>query len=780
MRSATSGTFQQWQELATNGQMHGRDRPVGRVTLSDNALITLQSDRAGPWRQLQHRIASDLHERELEAVQSIAISRDLGNDTASCTITFSNNDPNYRQPDGVDTLGRPGWVTPTRGETSPIHRPSVYNGYLDPGQEPYLTEWGYEQNAWHNALLPNRLLRTYQGYGSDNFDQYNQYLNFRDPAFVPAWLDTKLVITGTWLIDTVSMSVDGKIVVQCRDLGKLLLEQLCYPPMLPLSRFPLVYCPAIPPRAASGGVIGTNVIRSHSAAHELHMPRLFANGIFGHNTADAFDGRPGTYYLGHGYPSGNSDYFKEWIQGSCGGNKVNKISMNIVKTGYFMYVSVMEHGAWQGGSVIPYSHGSSHDHHANIPYVMTLPIGAEQVTFDLPRTYDADMIRFTFSNMQPFNLGFDGQAGSQYYPNRVGIREIQAGYAEPYNPAVVGTVGQPGSISDWSEAIKELVGWAGFTAPVDRTPRGDQLTGTLLPADPLLGTAIDGVPLRVWGDFEVLGAGPILCTLGDYFLNKTFMECCKLISDFLGCVFFVDEWGGIVFRFPNLFSGGNFITDPTAPGSEGPYKKREWPIEFHEEVNLLGYTVVLDDSQLRSEVVVVGTNPDVTTNQPLAAGTVLSSVSTITGTSTVSGAIDFTSVLGGQTRMFMVPGDATKLFYTKLECQRMAELIGIKLLFSYRKGSAQILGHPGLQLDDQVRIFERVTNEYNVHYVSAISSNMDLVSGAYTMDVTTYWLGTDPDTDWFLKADGLTPAVRDLPGILDRLGTTGYASAPAP
>jgi hypothetical protein len=163
---------------------------------------------------------------------------------------------------------------------------------------------------------------------------------------------------------------------------------------------------------------------------------------------------------------------------------------------------------------------------------------------------------------------------------------------------------------------------------------------------------------------------------------------------------------------------------------------------------------------------VVGTNPDTTSSAPLAAGVVL-------GTNPVNGqtsAVNFTNVLGGQYRLFLVPGSQTAGFKTLEECQRMAELIGLKILQSYRKGSAQILGHPGLQLDDQVRIFERVTNEYNVHYVSSISSRMDMETGEYLMDVTTHWLGDDPDKDWFLDHVSLTPAVKNIPAILKRIG----------
>ena len=99
----------------------------------------------------------------------------------------------------------------------------------------------------------------------------------------------------------------------------------------------------------------------------------------------------------------------------------------------------------------------------------------------------------------------------------------------------------------------------------------------------------------------------------------------------------------------------------------------------------------------------------------------------------------------------------------------MAELIGMKILFSYRKGTAKIIANPYLQLDDQVRIYERITNEFNVHYVSGISSRMDLETGEYTMDVTTHWLGQDPSTDWFVDYLQLSPAVRNLPAVLKRL-----------
>jgi hypothetical protein len=100
----------------------------------------------------------------------------------------------------------------------------------------------------------------------------------------------------------------------------------------------------------------------------------------------------------------------------------------------------------------------------------------------------------------------------------------------------------------------------------------------------------------------------------------------------------------------------------------------------------------------------------------------------------------------------------------------MAELTALFILFTYRQGSLSAPCHPGLQIDDQIRIYERITNETYIHYVSSIDTHMDLESGEYTMKCQTHWLGNDPDTDWFVNKQNLTPAVKQLPAIVKRIG----------
>lgn len=809
MRDPSSPQFQEWNRLAATGDMTGRNRPVGRVTISKQSLRSIQSNRPGPWR---YSLFQGSDPEIPNVLRSITINRSLGDDAATCTIVMSND---YMQhyaysPQGIDTgIGRPGYLTFNRGDNSPMKQKSIYNQFVtgEPGvtqfqgfehdengnriagglqSEPFPTEWGYPRagsgdsndQMYYERLIPNRLVRTFQGYGSDNMDDNGQMISVHEEGYVHPRDDTKLVVTGHWLIDSVEFSADGQITVQCRDLAKVLLEQVVYPPLIPLSRFPLVYCPETPPSGEKGG-ISQNLAQGYDASsndvrHEKNK------ALWGHRPSHAFDGHPGSFWISTGNKVPSADYSFEWIQTRVANNTINEVLLTlnngITGTGPVCYVSVMENGVWQGSETVPYNPnaGPSYPNGANIPYVLRTTVGSEtEHVIKLPRAYKAQKVRVCFTNLPHIGPRTGpNQIGTFHY--RASVREFKVRYNKP-DTYKAGTIGQPQYISDWSQAVKELCAWAGLTWPTDHNVATGVHEPTPIRADPLIGVGINGEDLRVWGDFEVLGAGPVECTPSEFFLNKSFKECINLIRDFLGCIFFIDESGGAQFRFPNLFTGGNFVVEPPTGSAvqdehsvriEPPYLKKTWPIEFHENANLLSYSVSINDSQVRSEILVVGTNPDTNSAAPLAAGVVLGNNSTSGTTS----AVNFTNVLGGQYRLFLVPGSASAGFKTVEECQRMAELIGLKILHSYRKGTAQIMGHPGLQLDDQVRIFERVTNEYNVHYVSGINSKMDIESGEYLMEVTTHWLGDDPDRDWFLDHVQLTPAVKNLPALLKRIG----------
>lgn len=768
--------------------MAGDRRPQGRITVSKNTVRGhLSQSRGGIWRNV---LFQSPHDREPHViVKSIQINRTIDDDAASCTIVLVNDDPMSTAPQGLDTSGRPGYWTPGRGVDKPAVRQKSAFDAVDPDGE-YPTDWQYPAQDEHglentttegdlrkrfdakflkNLFLPNRVVKTWQGYGSLNLDENGEQRLPDDPLYVNCREDELLNLTGVWLINRVSISQDGYITLECSDLGKLLIKQIVYPPMLPMDRFPLVYCPIHEESGEKGG-LGKDISGGYISCSNDPWYGKGAS-VYGHRPQHAFDGRPDSYWLSVGNSGPTRDYSFEWIQTPTGGNEINEVVLNLIGGNYVIFVSVMENGSWQGSEVVPYNPNASaaHPNGANIKYVSRVtasnlpkdPLGGPGYSvIKLPRTFKADQVRVCFTNLWDSNLG--------PYQYRAGVREFRVRWNRPdtYEPS---NRGKAGAIDSWADAVKELLGWSGFTW------YANPLYYPNVPPDPLLGRdRATGVPLRIWGDFERVPA-PKECSAPDQFLNKSFMEAINTIKDWLGCIFFIDESGGAVFRLPNIYDGGNFVHDPTAT-TDRLFLRRQWPIEFHENANLVDYTLVFDDSELRSEILVIGGFPDqvgsTEANSPVLGGVLLQEGVAGLDDSDPTTEIDFKEILAGQYRLMVPPSENTKGFTTEEECQRMAELTALFILFTYRRGQLSAPCHPGLQLDDQIRVFNRVTNETNVQYVSGISTMMDLDEGVYTMDLDVHWLGGDPDSDWFFDRYNVTPAMLSYPSVLKRLGTT--------
>jgi hypothetical protein len=80
-------------------------------------------------------------------------------------------------------------------------------------------------------------------------------------------------------------------------------------------------------------------------------------------------------------------------------------------------------------------------------------------------------------------------------------------------------------------------------------------------------------------------------------------------------------------------------------------------------------------------------------------------------------------------------------------------------MFHYKRSRVTIPGYPKIQVDDQIRIYERVTSETYYHYVTGITSNYDADTREWTYTLDTHWLGTNPSTDWkprFTELRGVT------------------------
>lgn len=147
--------------------------------------------------------------KELPNVKEVQWQRNIDSDVAECTITFFNTAPLGLGELPTRDLDAPGFYTYSRGDTS------------------FASRWGQKKNEWSKMLMPDNLLRTYEGYG------------YTDG--VPPERDLRLVLTGVWMIDTVTHQHDGTLSVTCRDLGRLLLDQIVFPPVIPSDFYPLSF-----------------------------------------------------------------------------------------------------------------------------------------------------------------------------------------------------------------------------------------------------------------------------------------------------------------------------------------------------------------------------------------------------------------------------------------------------------------------------------------------------------------------------------------------------------
>ena len=90
--------------------------------------------------------------RELRNVRSVSWTRALSQDVADCTITLKNTEltpiGNAEEVSHTGDFDMPGYMTYNRGETD--------------------NPWGFTADTgWSGVLVPDRLIRTYEGYGSD-------------------------------------------------------------------------------------------------------------------------------------------------------------------------------------------------------------------------------------------------------------------------------------------------------------------------------------------------------------------------------------------------------------------------------------------------------------------------------------------------------------------------------------------------------------------------------------------------------------------------------------
>ena len=766
-----------------SGEFVGNNFPNCRATISRHVLKK---------RDTYHTVLFDQGGQgtEIPNISRVNIDRRIDSDAASMTMVIKN----FTRPFANDNLdrthtgqvpGSPGVQAPSRRKLKDLGRPGVYTfrrgvAVDSDGNNP----WGHNETGWVDMFIPNRVIRTYQGYGTSGANRPED--------------DSRLTLTGVWIIDQVEFNSAGDIALTCRDLAKLLIEQRLYPPIVPVAKYPLEFCAdgtKIAPvqsdnKARSPGSVGLRASSTYWVGND---------DICGHHFTDAFDGDLGTWWLSAGSSESNTGAV-EWIQSFLGPESftgvtpIKRIRFYLLGATRVVYISVYGsamgvedlpgNNGWMGDEIIPYEPvAGDRDNGADIPYVLriTPPLsnGGRWVEVDLPERVQAQAVRLTFTSMSY-------TTGPQY--GCAGIVPTSLAHALtldpfPYKAAVAAfeiydisdqEVPTEGNIGDYTDIIKVLAAWAGFYWPRsgggfwfigpsgNRVYTASQQTamdfaaafgtswGVADDVDKTLFNWSDGAATgRVWGDFMYSGAYPVdpWCIEPSFWDNKSVMDGINQIREILGFTFFVDSTGGIQWRPPNIWRTGNYVL---GQGYQGGYSVRT----VSEKNVLADYGVTLDDSALRSDIIVVSADdPDLhgAYSPGFAAGE-----------SEGGTAISDLSLLAGQKRVMLVteyPFGEAGDDYARAQIDKFAYLISLWIHWTYRKSAFRIPGSPGFEPDDQVRIYERTTSETYVHYIEGMTSSMDLETGTWWMDVSTHWLGNGPSKEWMFQAKDMNPAL---------------------
>lgn len=636
-------------------------------------------------------------ETSIPNVQNIHIERSVDTDAASATITISNqwmiNNTGFNTVDQrPEQLGQPGYFTPTRGD----ELRNVVGRRRYTGSQHAFARWWQRENEWNQVLVPNALLRTYQGYGG------------HDKTREEAIEDGNLVQTGVWMVDRVRVGTDGQLTLECRDVLKLLLDQQLYPPLMPTWKYPLQYCRWRWENKKFRIKLRDEVFNQSKRLkyRDSSVDRWYgANSVLhGHKGTDAVDGDLESFWLGEGNSHPSRPFAVNWIEFDCD-EEINIVEIHPWRGPYTVYISIMEDGEWEGfpGVTVPYEHepligNQLHvvDTGADIPWVHKQSIGPDGATaIKLKRKFRAQRVRLTFRDLKYT------QWGRWHY--RAGVRhaKVYLSYKEAVYEEETRLIKTQGNYKDYSDIVKELLLWGGFwlyPAAQSGLPPG-YLIGNQQPS--------------VYGNIESTGAWAEECLPQENFDKRPIIDAIHSIKDIVGYHFWADEEGAAHFESPNWWKPGNFDIDGTRVNTIP---------EIDERHNLLTYGVQFSDQAARSEIII-------STEEPTQY---------YESTVTTRFKPPTRDILRGMIKPAMWINGT---FTSKAEQKIMAELIALQIFFRQRTGSVQCVGNPCLSINDQVRILERQTSEGYIHYVRGISSDQNLESGEYTMSLTTHWLG---------------------------------------
>ncbi len=426
-------------EKVRSGQFFGSSKPIGRVSVEplwnlNQTPPSYGGSNRGPYRWFQDTADSGV-EWEVPNIKNISWDRSESQDIATCTITLYNmwHEGNLEQQELVGQLGKPGYFWPKRGLE--VNRWGQIGGTGS-----FRKDGFWDPNfSWQNVLIQYGMIRTYEGYGghptADNFKSIQDNLD-----------DENVLITGTWLIDTVTAGSNGEMVLNCKDMGKLLLEQICFPPTIPGGLYPLDYYPAgksafdsvFGPKPKTGvspgsqGEVRSTYVYSSLDDDNGGIVNTEQNGHFG---SHANDGNWNTYALSeaHALPGDATVFWDFDIL-----DPISKLSIKAWAGGYECYVSIMRDNVWLAGETVP---GLTEPYITKINIPMAIPDNQEPVVnIELPDSFKnlgdkgyAQRVKISLRNL--YYSGIADGSGNQY---RAGIRDLifyrDGAKADPYDP----------------------------------------------------------------------------------------------------------------------------------------------------------------------------------------------------------------------------------------------------------------------------------------------------------------------------------------------------------
>lgn len=429
-------------DIVKSGNFVGKNRSNGRVTVEP--LWSLQttpshygSSQRGPYRWFQDVNDSGV-EWEIPNIKSISWDRSESQDLATCDITLYNV---WHEENGTDQeldgqLGKPGYFWPKRGL-------EVNRWGQVVGTGSFRKDGTWDPNfSWRNVLVQYALIRTYEGYGGHSTEE--EFKSIQSNLD-----DGNLLITGTWLVKSVVGGSSGEITLNCLDMGKLVLDPICFPPLVPDALYPLEYHPE--GKTAFDSVWGPTPKAGTSAGSQGEVHTTYTTSsldvkegkdayVDGHTGKHSNDGDWKTFSISNAAATpAESVWFEFFIN-----QKITKLSLKAWAGGYTCYISgTNAGGADIGTEVIP---GTSKKYIKKVNIPLHIPDNEEDVVnIELPREFLSDLkenefgelsggtvhiktLRLTFTN-----LYYYGGPGNKY---RAGIRDLivyrQGDSVDPY------------------------------------------------------------------------------------------------------------------------------------------------------------------------------------------------------------------------------------------------------------------------------------------------------------------------------------------------------------